>query len=91
MAWKTIIDKLDKNNEPKNTVVNIPGEHSAMYYIDQTGAPDKKIYGQNDVSDYGGQITLPRLAMNYYLLFMIAIFLVFLILWIKYKDHFIKV
>lgn len=87
MAWKTIIDKLDKNNEPKNTVVNIPGEHSAMYYIDQTGGLDKKIYGPNDVSDYGGQITLPRLAMNYYLLFMIAICLVFLILWIIFRKR----
>lgn len=86
MAWKTIIDKLDKNNEPKNTVVNIPGENSAMYYIDQTGAPDKKIYGPNDVSDYSGQVTLPRLAMNYYLLFMIVSGLVFLVLLIIFRK-----
>ena len=85
MAWKTIIGKLDKNNEPKNTVVNIPGEHSAMYYIDQTGAPDKKIYGPNDVSDYGGQVTLPRLAMNYYIVFMGIILLLLWILSIIFK------
>ena len=80
MSWNTIISKLDKNKEPKNTVINVEGKNTSMYYIDQTGGLDKQIYGPNDVSNYSGQLTLPRLAMNYYVTFMLLICLALLIL-----------
>ena len=88
MAWKTIIDKLDKSNEPKNTVVYISEKDSSMYYIDQKGALDTKIYGK-DNHDFSGQITLPRLAMNYYVFFMgIILFLLWILLIIfRKKDR----
>ena len=80
MSWKTIISKLDKNKEPKNTVINVEGKNTSIHYIDQTGGLDKQIYGPNDVSNYSGQLTLPRLAMNYYVTFMLLICLALLIL-----------
>lgn len=86
MAWKTIIGKLDKNKERKNTVINIPGKQSSMYYIDQKGALDTKIFGPNNILGNGGQITLPRLAMNYYVTFMVVICLVFLALWTMFRK-----
>ena len=85
MAWRTIIGKLDKNNEPKNTVVNIAGEHSVIYYIDQKGGLDTRIYGQDYEDNNGGQVTLPRLAMNYYIIFMGIILLLLWILSIIFK------
>lgn len=79
MAWETIIGRLDRNSKPKNTVINIQGEDSSIYYIDQEGELDTRIYGQDDEFVNGGRATLPRLAMNYYIIFMLGILL---LLWI---------
>lgn len=77
MAWKTIVSKLNKNNESQNTVINVDEKQTSIHYINQNGELDKQIYGP----DYGGgQLTHRRLAMNYYVTFMLLICLALLIL-----------
>lgn len=85
MAWETIIGRLDRNSKPKNTVIDISEKNSSIYYIDQEEELDTKIYGQDDESVNGGRVTLPRLAMNYYILFMAVILLLLWILSIIFK------
>ena len=90
MAWKTNISKIFESKEPKNTVINVNEEKNvSIHYIDQNGELDKQIYGPHYD---GGQITLPRLAMNYYILFMGIILLILCILSIIFrrKDRIMK-
>ena len=80
MAWKTNFSKLSKDTKAKNSLINIKDdENVSIYFIAQGDELDKLIYGSDsyDVTQYlndqdrsRGQITLPRLAMNYYLFIM---------------------
>lgn len=88
MAWKTNIGRIFKSSEPKNTVVDVNKEkNSTVYYIDQGEELDHRIYGPiYGRGDGGGRLTLPRLAMNYYVYIMGIIFLVFLSLSIIFRK-----
>ena len=75
MAWKTSLSKFIKN-ESKTTVIDIEnGKSTLVYYISQGDELDKIIYGDNPYSN-GGVLTLPRLAMNFYVTAMGLILLV---------------
>lgn len=97
MAWKTNFSKLFKNSQSKNTTINKNSDGNiSIYFIDQENEPDKLIYGSksNDVPQShsgqehnGGRITLPRLAMNYYLFIMGLSFLFFWILSIIFRNR----
>lgn len=83
MAWKTNISKIFESKEPKNTVINVDEEKNvSIHYIEQNGELDKQIYGRYY---HGGRITLPRLAMNYYVCFMGIIFLILCIMSIIFR------
>lgn len=88
MAWKTNISKVFKSNEAKNIVIDVNEETGAsVYYIDQRGELDHRIYGPiYGAGDGEGRLTLPRLAMNYYAYLMGIIFLVFLSLSILFRK-----
>ena len=84
MAWKTNISNFFDRGEPKNTVINIDNEKSTIInYISQLDELDKLLYGK---VDYEGQITLPRLATNYYLLAMTSIFIIAIFLYLLFKN-----
>ncbi|GEM_PF-1001446 len=84
MAWKTNISNFFDNGEPKNTVINIDNEKSTIVnYISQADELDKLLYGK---VDYKGQITLPRLAMNYYFLTMTSLLIVAIFLYLLFKN-----
>lgn len=85
MAWKTNISKFFDSGEAKNTVISIDEEKPVLInYISQGSELDRLIYGE---IDYGGRITLPRLAMNYYLLIMIIVFIITIILFFIFKNR----
>ena len=87
MAWKTYFSNLFKNGENKSVVINANGEKvDRIYYISQGQEIDKLIYGSPETEN-GGQLTLPRLAMNYYLLIIGGIFVFFLILNILFQKN----
>lgn len=84
MAWKTNISKFFVNGEPKNTVITIDESKSTIVgFINQTGEPDKLIYGKIDDQ---GRLSLPRLAMNYYLLAMTFLFISAIFLYFLFKN-----
>lgn len=84
MAWKTNISKFFNPGEAKNTVVNIDnGKSTIVSFISQVGELDKIIYGTIDGQ---GQLTPPRLAMNYYLSAMIILFVVSIFLFFLFKH-----
>lgn len=74
MAWKTNISSLFKRGESKTTVISIDEEKPVLVrYISQASELDKLIYGKDQEE---GSLTLPRLAMNYYLVLMTIIFII---------------
>lgn len=80
MAWKTVLSNLWKRDVKKSVVINPNGEKvNRIYHISQGDEIDRLIYGESEFEN-GGQLTLPRLAMNYYLLIVGGIFVFFLIL-----------
>lgn len=84
MAWKTIASKFFDSGEPKNTVINIDDEKSTIVnYISQGGEQDKLLYGK---VDYKGQVSLPRLAMNFYLKAMTFVFIIAIFLSLVFKN-----
>ena len=79
MAWKTYLSNFLKKGEDKSVVINPNGEKiNRIYYISQDQEIDKLIYGSPETEN-GGRLTLPRLAMNYYLLIVGGIFTLFLL------------
>ncbi len=83
MAWKTNISRPFNKGEAKNTLVNIDNENpTTVYYINQTNELDKLIYGK---VPHKGRLTLPRLAMNYYLLIMTFLFIIGVFLYLLLK------
>lgn len=79
MAWKTYLGNLLKKGEDKSALINPNGEEvNRIYYISQGDELDRLIYGQTEFEN-GGQLTLPRLAMNYYSLLVAGIFVLSLL------------
>lgn len=79
MAWKTYLGNLFKKGENKSVLINPNGEKvNGIYYISQGDELDRLIYGQSEFEN-GGQLTLPRLAMNYYSLLAAGIFVLSLL------------
>ena len=87
MAWKTNLSKFIKEDD-KNTVIDIDNEKPVIvYYISQGDKLDKIIYGK-DSHFNGGVLTLPRLAMNFYVTTMGVILLASsFLLFIFRKKH----
>src|SRR5699024_9083585 len=84
MAWKTNISKFFNSGEAKNTVINIDNEKSTIVsFVSQIGELDKIMYGKTDGQ---GQLTLPRLDMNYYLLVMTILFVVATFLFFLFRN-----
>ncbi len=84
MAWKTNISKFFDSGQAKNTLINIDNDkYTVVSFISQVGELDTIMYGTIDGQ---GQISLPRLAMNYYLLAMIVLFVVGLLLYFLFRN-----
>lgn len=84
MAWKTNVSRFFNHAQAKNTVINIDSEKSTIVsFISQIGELDKIMYGTIDGQ---GQLSLPRLAMNYYLSAMIVLFVGALFLSFLFKN-----
>lgn len=85
MAWRTNISNFFNISEAKNTVIDLDNNNSTVvHYITQTNKPDKLIYGK---VDYKGQITLPRLSINYYFLTIVSIFIISILLYLLFKNN----
>lgn len=79
MGWKTYLGSLFKNGVNKSAVINPNGENvNRVYYISAGEELDKLVYGKPE-SENGGQLTLPRLAMNYYVILAGIIFVISLL------------
>lgn len=86
MAWKTTLASMWKRDEKKSAVINPNGEKvNRIYYISQGDELDKLIYGKSETEN-SGQLTLPRLAMNYYFLLAGVIFVLSLLATIIFKK-----
>ncbi len=84
MAWKTNISRLFKKGEAKTTVISIDKEKPILVrYISQDSELDKIIYGKDQE---GNSLTLPRLAMNYYLFIMVIIFVISIVLSFIFRN-----
>ncbi len=84
MAWQTKISKIFDRNEGKNTVINIDDKKATkVVYIDQLGGGDRLLYGGIDGQ---GQLSLPRLAMNYYLIIMFFLFAASIFLYFIFRN-----
>lgn len=80
-AWSSQWDKWFSNRGTQ-TVTLQPRDDSplSVYYISNNGEEDVCIYGQELVQN-GGMVTLPRLALVYYLEFAVIFFGAMLIVW----------
>lgn len=86
MAWKTALASMWKRDEKKSAVINPNGEKvNRIYYISQGDELDRLIYGKSETEN-GGQLTLPRLAMNYYSLLAGVIFVLSLLATLIFKK-----
>lgn len=84
MAWKTNVSTLFERGEGKTTVISIDEEKPVLVrYISQDSELDTLIYGEYQE---GYRLTLPRLAMNYYLFIMGIIFVISVILSFKFRK-----
>lgn len=84
MAWKTNISKFFNHSEAKNTVIDIDNDKTTIVsFISQNNELDKIMYGEIDGE---GQLTLPRLAINYYLFAMTILFVVTVLLFFLFKN-----
>lgn len=79
MGWKTYLGSFFKHGENKSAVINPNGENvNRVYYISGGEELDKLVYGKPE-SENAGQLTLPRLAMNYYVMLAGIIFVISLL------------
>ncbi|NMB44381.1 MAG: hypothetical protein GX995_09670 [Clostridiales bacterium] len=97
MAWKTNLSKIFKDNQAKEAIIGLKNDSNVtIYFVSQTGEADKLLFSSSSYNNgpqyivtkdnNSGSLTLPRLAMNYYLSFMGLIFLVFLLLSIIFRN-----
>lgn len=78
MAWETNVSNLFERGEAKTTVISVDEEEPvSVRFISQGSELDTWIYGKKQERH---SLTLPRLAMNYYLYIMGIIFLISLVL-----------
>ncbi|MGF3104583.1 zf-HC2 domain-containing protein [Rossellomorea sp. DUT-2] len=74
-TWETIWQQKINKNNLENTVLNPNGETVAsIYYYNTDGTENTLIYG-DPITD-GSVMTLPRLVLNYYVLFAIGFLLI---------------
>lgn len=74
MAWETNISNLIERSEAKTAVISIDEEEPVIVrFRSQASELDRVIYGKDQE---GYSLTLPRLAMNYYLNLMIIGFII---------------
>ena len=79
-TWETLWSRIMRSSTPSVTVLNPEGDEvRTIYYYTADGELDRLIYGEESFSN-GGSITLPRLALNYYLLLAGVLTILFLIL-----------
>lgn len=76
-TWDSIWNKYIIKNKVQNIILNPDGEDVvSIYYYSADGNEDILIYGKN-LHKNGGVLTLPRLALAYYLLLAIILAIVF--------------
>lgn len=74
--WNSFWDQRVLHRQAGEVLLNPHGEKvEAVYYSSASGFPDRMIYGQ-PLNGEEGRITLPRLALNYYLLLAVGLLLV---------------
>lgn len=74
MAWQTLFNKIFKNSKPEDIVINLEeNKNISISYVDQKGGLNRELYSsttetpRKSYDDFGngGEVTLPRLALNY--------------------------
>ncbi len=84
-AWTSLWDRSFSNRGVQSTTIQREQEQPfSVYYVSNNGEPDVCVYGQPMI-DNGGIVTLPRLALGYYLIFAFACFTCLLILWFVFR------
>ncbi|KAB8126076.1 zf-HC2 domain-containing protein [Gracilibacillus oryzae] len=74
-TWETIWDQKISKNNLENTVLNPNGETvDSIYYYNTDGSENILMYG-DPITD-GSVVTLPRLVLNYYVMFAIGFLLI---------------
>ena len=79
-TWDTLWSRIRTRSSSSMIVLNPEGEAvSSIFYYTTDGQWDQLIYGRNP-NPNGGSVTLPRLALNYYVTLAAVCLIVFLIL-----------
>ena len=79
-TWNNIWNQYISKNKAQSIILNPDGEDVvSIYYYSTDGSGDRLIYGVNLLGN-GGVLTLPRLALAYYLLLAMTLAIVFGIL-----------
>ncbi|MGO1368693.1 MAG: zf-HC2 domain-containing protein [Senegalia sp. (in: firmicutes)] len=85
VSWRTYLSNILDEGEVKNAVIKIEENNvDAVYYVNQDGNIDKLIYGKSFEEN---TVTLPRLAMNYYLTIAGIVFIIFMIFSLIYRRN----
>ena len=84
-AWQTLIGKYTKNNKTETVSIEVENKKvDKIFYIANQNKKDVIIYGEQMT---GGQITLPRLAMNYYFVLNLILLIVSMLSLYVFKKN----
>ncbi|HEY8362800.1 MAG TPA: zf-HC2 domain-containing protein [Tissierellaceae bacterium] len=88
-AWNTALNKYVLKNKRQSIVLNPDGEEvKSVYYYNADGTGDVLIYGVSPYN-FGGQKTLPRLVLGYYVamaLFVVALCGILILIFKKHEN-----
>ncbi len=82
-AWTSALEKK-QTNAISFTIEPVDDEPLIIYYVQNNGQEDICIKGEEFVS--GGVITLPRLALGYYVIIAVMLFVPLLVLWLIFRK-----
>jgi len=89
-TWNTLWNQTFGRPETSMMVLNPEGNRvNTIFYYTTDGQMDQVIYGTNPYPD-GGTLTLPRLALNYYVKLAAFCFLISLMFWKLFRKQGIR-
>ena len=87
-AWTSLLEQWTDDKGENRTLTVYPQRGAAqmtIYYMPNNGQEDVCIYGKAITN--GGVMTLPRLALNYYLFIMTVLLAVLFVCWIIFRKR----